>query len=396
MSPQEIEKQINKIALGSRYISIKNQCDDDIVVILKSLSLQDKSFIEFIFQQSKDKARELGIYSKLDLINEFKRRNVWTEIDDKNLEDTRDNLRKLYEQKKDLKTGKLKRIQRTISFSEKKMRDLLGRKNVLFNNSIEDYSRHQQVLATVYCRSHNECGERLWATFGEFLKNEDPFVINKIVSEMNSQEHLSTKEFRKIARNSHWRFRWNAAKSIGDLFGKPILELDSDQQNLLYWSQVYDSVYESYERPSSEIIDDDEALDNWFEEQDKKDKKKSLEKGGTVGKINVSEKVMGHGEVFIVTTPIMNPDTIYRKTSPNLPTNEDVSNLNDGITKEFKRKELERIKEKGEIQETGLRSRRNKIARKLIGSKAAILQPNKVSGQARGNNRKIVPGENIS
>jgi hypothetical protein len=48
------------------------------------------------------------------------------------------------------------------------------------------------------------------------------------------------------------------------------------------------------------------------------------------------------------------------------------------------------------IGEKQLRNRKNRIARKMIGSKAAILNRNKMSGHARGSNKKIVPGEQIS
>lgn len=396
MSPEEIEKQINRIAWGAKYISAKNQYDEDITVILRSLSLQDKNFIDFIFNKAKDSARELGIYSKLELINELKRRDIWTEKDDAKLDEIRTSLRSLYEDEQAIKGGKLKRIKRAIMFTEDTLRELMHKKNALFNNTIEKYAEEQKTLAIVYCSVYDEYNEKMWCSWKDFLSCPDILFIRSILLEINSDLMLTTKSMRLIARNTHWRFRWTAAKNVGDLFGKPILELDVEQQSLIYWTQVYDSVYEAYERPSQSIIDDDEALDKWFEEQDKKAKTQQLENSGQVGKLKVSEKVMRHGEVFIVANHSSNPDSKFRQKAPHVPSIQEIADLNDSMTKAFKKKELEKIKEKGIINEKDLRHRKNKIARKIIGSKAGIINRNNMSGHARGSNKRIVPGENIS
>ncbi len=396
MSPEEIDKHINKIAWGARYLIVKNGYDRDVVIILKTLSLQDRNFLDFIFEKAKQDGKNLGVFTKIELINEYQRRQIWTDKDEKILEDTKKAVKSLYDEEKTVNKSKAKKIKRAIKLAEKNLEELITKKTGLFSNCVENYAEEQKLLAFVYCCTNNEENKKMWGTWKDFTDCLDTILIRNILIAMNNDTMLSTKTMRKIARSAHWRFRWNAAKNIGDLFGKPIMELDTEQQSLLYWSQVYDSAYESYERPSREIIEDDDALDKWFEEQDKKDKAKELEKGSKVGKIKVNEKVMKHGEIFIVTNPEINPDTKYRQKPPNIPSISDVENLNDAITKKFKEKELEKIKEKGMIQEKELRHRKNKIARELIGSKAAILKPNKMSGHARGNKSKIVPGQDIS
>lgn len=388
MSPEEIDKQINRIAWGAKYVNVKNRNDDSVIVILNSLSLKDVNFVDFIYKEAKKEALGFEIFSNIELINEFKRRDIWTETDSNRLEEIRTDLRDLYEQEKELKGSKLKRAQRAIRFLEKRLREKMAKKNSLFGNSIESHANEQRVLATVYCCSYNENDERLWDSWDSFVENDDILFVQNILYKMHEDVSLRTKDVREIARNPHWRFRWNAAKSLGDLFSKPILELDIEQQSLLYWSQVYDSAYEAYERPSQETIEDDDALDEWFKDQDRKTKNERLEKGESgTGKVKVSQKVMRHGEVFICT----NPYTTYDP-----PTIQEVEDMNDSITQEFKKKEQRTIKEKGIINEKSLRHRKNRLARKMIGSKAAVLNRNKMSGHARGRDKRIVPGENIS
>ncbi|MGE4412481.1 MAG: hypothetical protein AB7E45_02130 [Candidatus Caldatribacteriota bacterium] len=36
---------------------------------------------------------------------------------------------------------------------------------------------------------------------------------------------------------------------------------------MVYWSSLYDSVYNSIDRPPQWVIDDDDLLDKWLEEQ---------------------------------------------------------------------------------------------------------------------------------
>jgi hypothetical protein len=43
---------------------------------------------------------------------------------------------------------------------------------------------------------------------------------------------------------------------------------------LAYWSTIYDSVHEAYEKPSKEIIADDDLLDSWFIRQGEKSENK--------------------------------------------------------------------------------------------------------------------------
>jgi hypothetical protein len=195
-------------------------------------------------------------------------------------------------------------------------------------------------------------------------------------------------QIREIARSASWRFRWNGAKGIGDLFGKPISEFDAEQQSLLYWSQVYDSVYERMERPPESIINDDEALDKWFEDENRKDKAKEVADKGTLGKMKLSPKMRGAGEIFIVTNPVMNP---------NAPSREDVDDLNTEFVRKFKQQEANKIKEHGTLKETELRDRKNRIARKVIGSQDALISKNSF-GQAKGgkNAGTVLPGGSIS
>lgn len=60
---------------------------------------------------------------------------------------------------------------------------------------------------------------------------------------------------------------WSAAKAANaPPFPGPASEWDVNKLRLVKWTQLYDSVYEAYERPPDYIIEDDTELDKWLDE----------------------------------------------------------------------------------------------------------------------------------
>lgn len=388
MSPEEIERAINKIAWGGTFIEARDSDGNRRPLIIKSPSIRERNFIEFIHDSAIRVAADNGLMSKLELYSAFKKRGLWTAKDDRVIEETKVKLDQLKEIAKGAKGKERKRFDQQIERMVGTYNKTYVKKADLFSISTETYAAEQRSLAIVFCSTHDDQDRKLWDNWHSFYNEADDLLVTNILASFRSNESFSVKQMRLIARSGSWRFRWNGAKSIGDLFDKPITEFTPEQQSLLYWSQVYDSVYESMDRPSDEIIEDDDALDAWFESQAKKRKQRQLEEKGNLGKIKLSEKMRGHGEIFIVANPAMNPDA---------PTVEEVDDLNTEFVKKFKEQEYETIKKHGELKEANLRDRKNKIARKLIGSKDAVLSKNSF-GQAKGGKGAgtVLPGGTIS
>ena len=73
---------------------------------------------------------------------------------------------------------------------------------------------------------------------------------------------------RSLSRHVLWRIRYTAGLKIGGpLFPQGLHSITPDQQNLLYWSNYYQSIYEMLpdEQPDEDIINDDDALDAYME-----------------------------------------------------------------------------------------------------------------------------------
>ncbi len=378
MSIQDIEDRIAEITWGGKHTSVLNGRGDEVIVIFKSLSMRQKSFVSFIHSKAQKDASSKGVLTRFEMKRLLKEREIWTPHDDETVELAADRIKEFLSLQKKLKktSREYKRNQVMLSGHLQAFNELKTKERDLFSPTAEVYSDEIRTLALIYCLAYDENEKQMWESWPDFFQEDDKtFVSNLIVALSSSMSSVSTKEIRKIARSPQWRFRWSGAKTnIIALFDKPVGELDLDQQNLLYWSQVYDSVYESNEPPPDEVIENDDSLDKWFEEQGRKRKAKDVETGKPVGKIQLSAKMRSHGEIFIMA----NPD-IY----PGAPTTQEIEALNSPVVRKFKKKELEHIQKKGVVNEKQLRNRNNKISRRIIGSTDAVIGKNSM-GQARG------------
>lgn len=388
MSPEEIERAVTKIAWGGRFIEAKDSEGTKHVLIIKSLSTRQRIFVNFVYDEALAEARREGVLTKFDLYAKYKAKGVWTPQDDEKIEKLEEQIGKLQKIAKHAKGRDKRRFAKQIEQLELSYKDVANKRYNLFFSSAEMYAGEVKSLGLVFCSIYDDQERRLWDNWNTFLNSADDVLVSNILIGLRKIDTFTLSQIREIARSATWRFRWNGAKGIGNLFGKPVSEFDAEQQSLLYWSQVYDSVYESLERPPEDIIDDDEALDKWFEDKSRKDRAKEVAEKGNIGKMRLSPKMRNSGEIFVVTNPAMNP---------NAPSREDIDNLNTEFIRKFKQQEAEKIKEKGSLNETELRDRKNRIARKVIGSQDALVSKNSF-GQAKGgkNAGTILPGGSIS
>jgi len=379
VSPEEIEDRIAKITWGARYHYVQNGRGKEQIVILKSLNSRQKGFVSFIYDRAYKEAVSTGILTRFELKRILNERILWGPHEDDAIKRAKERIKELKKEIHDVKKNSriFKRTVKVIEAQNRALQQLEQKKRSMFAVSAEVYAEEARSLALAYCLSYDENDKRLWKTWDDFLDETDVTFIGELIVALAKDDVVSLGETREVARSSSWRFRWNGAKSnVDNLFGKPIIEFDNNQQNLLYWSQVYDSVYEAPEPPPDEVIENDAKLDAWFEAQDKQRKKNVFKSSDTkedVGRgIKVSHDVGRHGEVFIVTNPDINP---------NAPDAADVDELNSSLSRKFKSKELDRIQNNKVLNEKDLRNRQNRNARRIIGSTDAVLDKKSRSGR---------------
>lgn len=106
-------------------------------------------------------------------------------------------------------------------------------------------------------------------------------------------------EVRELARTDPWRTIWACRDAAGrGVFDSPAAGLSEAQKSLVAWTRVYDSAREDAERPSEEILADDDAFDGWMavrrEAADAQDAGRMARLAGTT-----NPKILGAEAVFV-------------------------------------------------------------------------------------------------
>lgn len=122
---------------------------------------------------------------------------------------------------------------------------------------------------------------------------------------------LGPKLLRLLARTTPWTSFWSIyKKGGGSLFQNK--NLTFEQQQLIQWSSLYDSIHESTDCPLDEIISDDDGLDGWLIIQNNKRKKHQNENMFSNNNSNFGK----HGENYIPASSKEEAERVMSLNSP--------------------------------------------------------------------------------
>lgn len=181
----------------------------------------------------------------------------------------------------------------------------------------------------------------------DFWKQDDP-LLDSIVDYIN-QNRLDESIFREIARTEPWRIFWLAKKGASNIFKNPVCELADDQRTLLYWTALYDNVFEHHNCPPDEIIEDDDALDGWLILQSRERKKKS---NSDAIENSISNKAKDAQEIFI---PVQSPEDARK-----------IFDMNDDFAKNTIKTRNKIVEDKGIVRDVDLPDRRKELRQAVV------------------------------
>jgi hypothetical protein len=153
--------------------------------------------------------------------------------------------------------------------------------------------RYQYILEnTLYYDS----GVRVFS--GDYWDDSTPdTIIANLISSINANM-ISDSQYRFLVQRDPWRSMWIAGKESTSLFGIPSSRLSDEQKAAISWSKLYDSVYEAYEKPTSAVISDDDALDGWMIHIGRKAAEDA--KNRETSDFTNNSKIKDAGEVYIL------------------------------------------------------------------------------------------------
>jgi hypothetical protein len=304
-----------------------------------------------IRKQEEKNCEKDGFLTKAQEEDLLKEHGFWIEDSEKKLKDLREDLRKLDagKAKNRFKSTELRRIERTKNTIKNEMEKINKTTKVFFDQTAKYQgdirAKHWMLQKCLYKDLEN----RIWESWESFENETNIKRINDLLALTFYNNNFAESDIRELARTEPWRSTWRAACKTGTpLFSVPTSEFTGNQKHLVYWSMVYDNVFESSECPSSSIVEDDEKLDLWFEEQDIKSQNQRKGNGSDPESLISNKKIANASQIFVPVDTVEDAKNVYNE-------------LNSPMARSTFMKREKAIQEKGKIDEANMPDTKQEI-----------------------------------
>lgn len=264
---EDLDLYISKIALGKAVLQIN---DDFIFISHPHNELKIKA--NLVYESAYKKALSSGLLPKKELEKLILERGIFSESDAAKVTKLQSQL--AAQEVVLSKTLKVKanqeRIRDIIKGIKSEISTLLYKKYSKLYMSAETKAEEEVNNYNCYESTYDSLGNKYWETYKDFLNDTDDIIKNEIFyTYLTLIRGINISIIRYIARSTLWRIRYNnSMKTSETLLGIPAVDYTIDQLNLVYWSNYYDQIYSMMpsERPSFDVINDDELLDKFMED----------------------------------------------------------------------------------------------------------------------------------
>ena len=281
MIHSEKEEKLRQIVSGFFHFKYKDR-------LLKYFEPTSSLFSEISFytKNIESDLKRDGFLTEEDEKSILISRGLWSNEKEQELKTCQKDIEKLINEKPKLKfkSRSLQMVDSTINALQKRIEELSEVRHCMFAQTIE-YQKAYRINVTLLSECvRDRFGEKIWKTVEELEEHISTRDIEELLKMTVLASKIQQKDIRAIARSEPWRTIWKTASKTGSsLFKNPISDITKAQYELCYWSNVYDSVYESPDFPGADVVDDDDKLDDWFVQQSSKYEKKSSPKSITTG-----------------------------------------------------------------------------------------------------------------
>jgi hypothetical protein len=270
-------------------------------VYVSPFSAQDKTFADFFSQEAYDDAIIDGIWTQEEAEQYLIEKGYWSE-------ESAQEFNSIGEKIDQMKVDYFNHFYNSQT------------KKYIKKNIEKQMQRQQEFHAKRYVFYDKTCDYLKQYSFTSYLLQKNSFLIDgglaheKLSNQLIYSRYITTSneiasKIREISKSDKWKSKWYAIKDKS--FTND--DLTEHQLSIVSWSNYYDNVYQSIDRPLEEVIKDDIALDGWSILENRKrkeeDKKRNAEK-------ILPKNLSNANEIFI-------PARNQREA-------EDIFNLNDG------------------------------------------------------------------
>jgi hypothetical protein len=276
---------------------------DGDVFFVTSPDIHLKYLAEIYSQQEYNKAFSAGMMTEEDAIELAVDTGEWSDEEEDLL------TNKLPKNIDQMKLDYYNRFYVTSSKNKIKQQieEISKKANSLYQKKMNYYDKTCEHIKNSYFK--NYCLENCIIDKDKNKIDPNEFSINRISIEYDKRR-VNSENIRETSKDGKWRLLYSASKENGTPFLNK--DLNDDQLQLISWTKMYDSVHQSMDCPSDEIIKDDIAIDGWFLEQNKKREQEQL-KEKAESKLS---KTKGGGDLFLMAHNKEEVDNIISMNTP--------------------------------------------------------------------------------
>jgi len=222
---------------------------------------------DIVYERALDKAIEDGMPTQEDAENMLISTGTWSNDSHTkllSLESHRDFLSSELAQP-DFRVGRKRQFTTELEKTNTAIRHLTDTKNSLLPITAESHAKSIKddyiLTSCIYIDSVQLDSE---------LSNNYEFV-EECGTSYYLKGNVSQSNLREIARTDPWRQYWSTSQACNmPVFDMCMVEMTQMQLSLCYWSKIYDNVFDSHDRPPSEVVEDNTLLDAWMDDKYKK------------------------------------------------------------------------------------------------------------------------------
>lgn len=313
MDRKERESLVRRIISRKLYCNVKYRYDE-YAVIFHDPTLDLLTEADWIYKKEYDNCLNrqdmMTIEQSIEtLINN----GQWSKELDKKLEGLYKDIKHLKSKLNAYKFHKAQQriVKSTLEQGKKQIVDLESQKNQLYPSTVEYMCEiHKRNFIISKISVLQEDAQKL-------LKLPD--FLDTLSLHYYDKNFITDGDFRELARSDPWRLYWTLSKDTGTPLFPLAVEITNAQYNLVSWTKVYDFAYASSNRPTDDIINDDDKFDAWYEDEIKRieaeNKQNSADSAtGVVGQeVFIPADEEGSVEVYALNDPISRAKILQRQ-----------------------------------------------------------------------------------
>ncbi len=286
MKEEEVTELLDAIVWGRRIVEVKDGHGQEKVFVFRPLTLEERNMGQYIHKQATKEGRKSGVLTRKELTKDAITHGLWKRSYEAETKLLREEHNKLIDElHKEEKANKKRRSPTTKLTKLRKRFQYLTNTLLTIDSDYTHYIDLPSIEHLAECARGNYflfCTtlsfpemQPIWTTLDALEHETDTHLAGRLLHMYYTESLADESAIRTVARSGFWRCKWIGSKKnrgVKTLFNQEMYDLTLDQFRLVYWSQIYDSAYESMDTPSDDVIDNDKLFDRWLEEQHQKRK----------------------------------------------------------------------------------------------------------------------------